>query len=300
MSKTSAKQKIETLMGWISWVSKQKGYPKAKINTENKKVLTFRQGDFQYYLKNIFVYSHLDPSIGFLFSEANSNQVHQKIMELGIKFLIIPNYPEPSIYNSRIDDLIGNPDFCKLIYLDGGYRIFEVIEKRHLNRVQVFELKEGSKFSISHSLSKVKRILTLNKDSLELTTHRYGFFNAIKKKNVLTAILGTKNFSDLDQEYLNQDFFENKNYLFQTEVEGKGNYSVLIYEYLNGRLDRVTPIGYFINEHGLNKKVSQFFLKAGLQKNVRFAIQSAYPSKIKLKGLRIFEIQDARRNYVLK
>jgi hypothetical protein len=30
MSKTSAKQKIETLMGWISWISKQKGYPKAK------------------------------------------------------------------------------------------------------------------------------------------------------------------------------------------------------------------------------------------------------------------------------
>jgi hypothetical protein len=30
MSKTSAKQKIETLTGWISWISKQKGYPKAK------------------------------------------------------------------------------------------------------------------------------------------------------------------------------------------------------------------------------------------------------------------------------
>ena len=30
MSKTSAKQKIETLQGWISWVSKQKGYPKVK------------------------------------------------------------------------------------------------------------------------------------------------------------------------------------------------------------------------------------------------------------------------------
>ena len=30
MSKTSDKQKIETLQGWLSWVTKQKGYPKAK------------------------------------------------------------------------------------------------------------------------------------------------------------------------------------------------------------------------------------------------------------------------------
>ena len=30
MSKTSNKQRIETLQGWISWVSKQKGYPKVK------------------------------------------------------------------------------------------------------------------------------------------------------------------------------------------------------------------------------------------------------------------------------
>jgi len=30
MSKTSSKQKIETLYSWLSWVSKQKGYPKSK------------------------------------------------------------------------------------------------------------------------------------------------------------------------------------------------------------------------------------------------------------------------------
>jgi hypothetical protein len=31
MSKTSARQKLETLQGWISWVSRQKGYPKKKV-----------------------------------------------------------------------------------------------------------------------------------------------------------------------------------------------------------------------------------------------------------------------------
>lgn len=30
MSKTSNKTRLETLQGWISWVSKQKGYPKQK------------------------------------------------------------------------------------------------------------------------------------------------------------------------------------------------------------------------------------------------------------------------------
>ena len=31
MSKTSAKQRLEVLQGWISYVSRQKGYPKAKV-----------------------------------------------------------------------------------------------------------------------------------------------------------------------------------------------------------------------------------------------------------------------------
>ena len=31
MSKNSAKQRMETLQGWIQWVSRQKGYPKKKV-----------------------------------------------------------------------------------------------------------------------------------------------------------------------------------------------------------------------------------------------------------------------------
>jgi len=30
MSKTSAKQRLETLQSWVSWISRQKGYPKSK------------------------------------------------------------------------------------------------------------------------------------------------------------------------------------------------------------------------------------------------------------------------------
>lgn len=30
MSKTSTKQKLETLQGWLSWIVKQKGYSKPK------------------------------------------------------------------------------------------------------------------------------------------------------------------------------------------------------------------------------------------------------------------------------
>jgi hypothetical protein len=39
MSKTSTKAKLETLQGWISWVSRQKGYPKQK--TKVKKDLEY-------------------------------------------------------------------------------------------------------------------------------------------------------------------------------------------------------------------------------------------------------------------
>jgi len=31
MSKNSAKQRLETLQGWISWISKRPNYPKKKV-----------------------------------------------------------------------------------------------------------------------------------------------------------------------------------------------------------------------------------------------------------------------------
>jgi hypothetical protein len=36
MSKNSNKQRLETLMGWLSWISKQKGYPKAKVKVRTE------------------------------------------------------------------------------------------------------------------------------------------------------------------------------------------------------------------------------------------------------------------------
>jgi len=36
MSKVSNKQRLESLQGWISWASKQKGYPKAKVKTKRE------------------------------------------------------------------------------------------------------------------------------------------------------------------------------------------------------------------------------------------------------------------------
>jgi len=36
MSKTSSKQKIETLQSWVQWTSRQKGYPKKKVKVKNE------------------------------------------------------------------------------------------------------------------------------------------------------------------------------------------------------------------------------------------------------------------------
>jgi hypothetical protein len=36
MSKSSTKNKLETLQGWVSWVSRQKGYPKTKVKTKKE------------------------------------------------------------------------------------------------------------------------------------------------------------------------------------------------------------------------------------------------------------------------
>jgi hypothetical protein len=35
MGKISGKQRLETLQSWISWISKQKGYPKSKPKSKD-------------------------------------------------------------------------------------------------------------------------------------------------------------------------------------------------------------------------------------------------------------------------
>jgi len=36
MSKTSNKQKLEVLQGYVSYISRQKGYPKKKVKTKKE------------------------------------------------------------------------------------------------------------------------------------------------------------------------------------------------------------------------------------------------------------------------
>lgn len=36
MSKISNKQRVESLVGWVSYVSKQKGYPKSKVKKKKE------------------------------------------------------------------------------------------------------------------------------------------------------------------------------------------------------------------------------------------------------------------------
>lgn len=36
MSKNSAKQRLEVLQGWVSYVSRQKGYPKKKVKIKKE------------------------------------------------------------------------------------------------------------------------------------------------------------------------------------------------------------------------------------------------------------------------
>ena len=38
MSKTTPKQRLETLQSWVSWASKQKGYPKKAVKKKREEL----------------------------------------------------------------------------------------------------------------------------------------------------------------------------------------------------------------------------------------------------------------------
>lgn len=89
------------------------------------KVLTFRKADAAFYLDVPYM-AYLDSKL-VPFYKAQSKEAGIRVLR-GIKigYVITPPYSEPTVYNSVLQDIIGDPLLATLLVDKGGYKLFKI------------------------------------------------------------------------------------------------------------------------------------------------------------------------------
>lgn len=97
--------------------------------------IVFRQSDFGYYGRSRLI-DHNDMRLAPAFQAPTSEAAWDLLRALGVTHLFLPPYHPPTVYNTIIASLLGDPRFTTLLYSVNGYRLYELNEAiRHPARI---------------------------------------------------------------------------------------------------------------------------------------------------------------------
>lgn len=86
----------------------------ANANSGNAKTLSLRPADFYFGEQEMLTYS--DDRLLKLYGEQDPKVAHSMLVGLGVKFVHVPEYLLPPVYNSVLIDIIANPNLTDLIF----------------------------------------------------------------------------------------------------------------------------------------------------------------------------------------
>ena len=87
-------------------------------------VFTMKPSDM-YYSEHRML-SYLDPRLIAFYLEADVGLARQRLRELGVSHLHIPDYSLPPVYNSVLQEMIARPDIAQLVFSSDGYQIYKL------------------------------------------------------------------------------------------------------------------------------------------------------------------------------
>jgi hypothetical protein len=88
-------------------------------------VLVFRQASFGFYRAARFRF-HLEPGLVDLFRLSEPKQLAQRLADLGIRWLYLPNFALPEVENSAFGRLLRDPALCRPVLRMQGWALYEV------------------------------------------------------------------------------------------------------------------------------------------------------------------------------
>lgn len=87
--------------------------------------LVFRQAEFAFYANEPFLY-YLDNTLAHLYRTESVAELHRELLSLGIRFLVLPDYPRAEVENSHFEPLLADPTRTHLLYEYEDNRLFRL------------------------------------------------------------------------------------------------------------------------------------------------------------------------------
>lgn len=94
------------------------------VNPEER-VLTFRQPDYAYYVGTPWI-RDIDPTLLHIYHAQTVQEAHRMLRERNVRYVFLPNYMWPTLYNTQIMRLIGDPAYSTKVAEHQGYSMYRL------------------------------------------------------------------------------------------------------------------------------------------------------------------------------
>jgi|GEM_PF-3596256 hypothetical protein len=102
-------------------------------------VLTFRQSDIAFY-GNCRWICDFDTRLTDVYKAQSPEEAYHRLKKKGIRYIFLPYYSPPTLCNTPLEGLVGDPAYCTLLANHGEYRLLQ------LNDTIDHDTNERSKF----------------------------------------------------------------------------------------------------------------------------------------------------------
>lgn len=89
-------------------------------------ILALRPADMFYADNKKKMLSYLDPSLNSFYKSNDLKSGIAALRDLGVRYVLLPDYFLPPVYNSQLMEILGNPCLSKLVYSNGTSQLYEL------------------------------------------------------------------------------------------------------------------------------------------------------------------------------
>ena len=277
-----------------------------KILPKNAVILAFQQSNLAMYSDKHFV-SFMDPMLIPVYKADSEELAYKLLKQIGINYIYIPNFSDPTFFNSQIANLTGDPKYTELLYQSGFSRIYKLREKPDLQKLQPIFIQNNN-FSSKGEKNLPYNWVVLDKRGLKIAQnwripknkHGIEIYNKSTLYGNKTEALLVSGSGPLDykQEPVNHSnkLLANTTYILHTKLKGHGFYTITVANYeKNGVLSSTSVIwkGVLGNKY---KDIRTQFISTNVKRYFRLVYTLYGPGDLQVKNVDLFKLGE-NQNY---
>ena len=133
---------LPTTVKRLKW-SAYKAVAFLKTNTpRSETVFTLKPADMYYSERRML--SYLDPRLLTFYRTRETMKAYHQLLELGIRYVHVPDYSLPPMYNSQLQEILARPDLARLLFSTRGFQIYELFRSDARTCADITDLSPNS------------------------------------------------------------------------------------------------------------------------------------------------------------